>query len=102
MIVGRKEEVLLAVKIGRMGCSLTMRNFDMTVDAHLGELLIEQPQYASLVPGRKTLFLIDNVHQTDENLVDIKYISVSFQSFDLVKKRFLCISSPLKVTVLCI
>ena len=77
-MVGRKSEVMLSVQMRRFGCSLLMRSFDMIVTAHLGDLLVEQPQYRSLVPGRDTLFVIDNVHGDKEHLVDIEFISVYF------------------------
>uniref|UniRef100_A0A158R6A3 VPS13 domain-containing protein n=1 Tax=Syphacia muris TaxID=451379 RepID=A0A158R6A3_9BILA len=88
LLIGRKEEVLMSVKICRLGCSLVMRNFDTTVKAHLGDLLVEQPQYRSMNPGRETLYLVDNIHDNNEHLIEIEYVSVNPDSpfFDTIYK----------------
>lgn len=54
-----------------------MRTFDMVVVAYLGDLTIELPQYKSFIPGRNTLFVIDSAHNTDQNLLQLKYVQVS-------------------------
>lgn len=77
IVIGTPDAVFLSVQIKYLGCGLQMRTFDMVAMAYLGDLTIEQPQYKSLIPGRNTLFVIDNTHNTDQNLLQFKYIQVS-------------------------
>uniref|UniRef100_A0A183EJP5 AAA_9 domain-containing protein n=1 Tax=Gongylonema pulchrum TaxID=637853 RepID=A0A183EJP5_9BILA len=70
----------LSVQIRRLGCGLQMRTFDMVATAYLGDLTVEQPQYKSLVPGRETLFVIDNTHKSDQNLLQLKYVQANKES----------------------
>ncbi|VDN06934.1 unnamed protein product [Thelazia callipaeda] len=80
VIIGTPNTIFLSVEIRRLGCGVQMRTFDMVAVAYLGDLKIEQPQYKSLVPGRDTLFLIDNAHSSDENLLQFKYVQANKES----------------------
>lgn len=77
IVIGTPNAVFLSVQIRDLGCGLQMRTFDMVALAYLGDLIIEQPQYKSLVPERNTLFVVDNAHNTDQNLLQFKYVQVS-------------------------
>lgn len=81
IVIGTPDAIFLSVQIKRMGCGLQMRTFDMVAVAYLGDLTIEQPQYKSLVPGRDTLFVIDNAHSSDQNLLQLKYVQVRVLQF---------------------
>lgn len=77
IVVGTPDAVFLSIRIRYLGCDLQMRTFDMVTMAYLGDLIIEQPQYKSLIPGRDTLLVIDNIHNMDQNLLQFKYVQVS-------------------------
>lgn len=78
IIIGTKDAIYLSVEIRGMGCRFQMRTFDMVLFAYLGGLTVEQPLYKSLTPGRDTLYLIDNTHGSEENLLDLKFVQVIF------------------------
>ncbi|VDK42182.1 unnamed protein product [Anisakis simplex] len=80
VVIGTRDAVLLSIQVRRMGCKLQMRTFDMLVTATLGDLTIEQPQFKSIVPGRDTLFLIDNTHKQDENLLILSFVQANPES----------------------
>ncbi|MCP9261141.1 hypothetical protein DINM_004225 [Dirofilaria immitis] len=80
IVIGTPDAVFLSIHIRRLGCGLQMRTFDMVAIAYLGDLTIEQPQYKSLVPERNTLFVIDNIHSTDQNLLQFKYVQANKES----------------------
>ncbi|VDP11245.1 unnamed protein product, partial [Onchocerca flexuosa] len=80
IVIGTSDGVFLSVQIKNLGCGLQMRTFDMVAVAYLGDLIIEQPQYKSLVPERNTLFVIDNIHNTDQNLLQFKYVQANKES----------------------
>ncbi|VDM41632.1 unnamed protein product [Toxocara canis] len=80
VVIRSHDAVQLSIQVRRMGCKLQMRTFDMLVTASLGDLIIEQPQFNSLVPGRDTLFLIDNTHKEDESLLQLKFVQANPES----------------------
>uniref|UniRef100_A0A183DUY2 VPS13 domain-containing protein n=1 Tax=Gongylonema pulchrum TaxID=637853 RepID=A0A183DUY2_9BILA len=80
LVIGTPDAIFLSVQIRRLGCGLQMRTFDMVATAYLGDLTVEQPQYKSLVPGRETLFVIDNTHKSDQNLLQLKYVQANKES----------------------
>ncbi|KAL3998071.1 N-terminal region of Chorein a TM vesicle-mediated sorter family protein [Acanthocheilonema viteae] len=80
IVIGTPDAAFLSVQIRSLGCGLQMRTFDMVAMAYLGDLTIEQPQYKSLIPGRNTLFVVDNAHNTDQNLLQFKYVQANKES----------------------